>query len=471
MSKVNLKDKHLRYGGYGALLTLLVIAITIVLNIIVTNLNLKIDATSEKLYSLCDTTKEVVATINEPVNIYVLEETGMETDWIQEVLMKYTDLNSNLNLIYKDPVLYPAFGSSYLERSNQNISSINNTTVIIENTLTGKFKIIPPSDFVSVSESSGPSLTLENSITNGLGYVMNENDGLIYYTTGHNEVSLPESLTNCFNRANLTMQSINLLTEEMPDPEQSALVIYSPHSDFTKDEVTKVIDFLSRGGKAMIFLDYDMPELTHFNELLNYYSIRHQIGVAVETNTGNIASTSPIDLLPAQGNHDILDTMGDLPIIVPGASGIEKLSNSRTTITLTPLLGTSNNAFLKRNTHGSTYEKEEGDIDGPIVISCAIEEKTSSTDTKLFVMASTNFLNDNKINVSATGNTTYINSSLGWLFSLDTQYAIEAKTEDVYTIRALSSFETLMIEILVMAIIPLIVVILGITVWIKRRHL
>ena len=86
-------------------------------------------------------------------------------------------------------------------------------------------------------------------------------------------------------------------------------------------------------------------------------------------------------------------------------------------------------------------------------------------------MASTNFLNDHKINVSDTGNTTYINSALGWLFSLDTQYAIEAKTEDVYTIRALSSFETLMIEILVMAIIPLIVVILGITIWIKRRHL
>lgn len=256
----------------------------------------------------------------------------------------------------------------------------------------------------------------------------------------------------------------------MPNPEQSALVIYSPHSDFTKDEVTKVIDFLSGGDKAMIFLDYDMPELTHFNELLNYYSIRHQIGVAVETNTDNIASPSPIDLLPAQGNHDILDTIDDLPIIVPGASGIEKLSNSRTTITLTPLLDTSNNA-LKKNTHGNTYEKKEGHLNGPIVISYAVEEKTSNTNTKLFVVASTNFLNDHKINVSDTGNTTYINSALGWLFSLDTQYAIEVKTEDVYTIRALSSFETLMIEILVMAIIPLIVVILGITIWIKRRHL
>ena len=300
---------------------------------------------------------------------------------------------------------------------------------------------------------------------------MNENDGVIYYTVGHNEINLPAALTDCFNRANLPVNSINLLTQEMPDPKESALVIYSPHSDFTQEEVTKVIDFLSKGGKAMIFLDYDMPELTHFNELLNYYSVNHIAGITVETNAGNIASTSPTDLLPAQGNHDILDTLGDAPIIVPGASGIEKLNNSRNTVTLTPLLGTSNNAFLKKNTQGSTYAKENGDIDGPIVISCAIEEKNSNADTKLFVMSTTSILDNTKINVSATGNANYINSALGWLFSLDTKYAIEAKTEHVYTIKALSSSEMIMIEILVMVIIPLFVVIMGITVWNKRRHL
>ena len=473
MSKVNLQDKHLRYGGYGALLTLLVIAITIVVNIIVTNLNLKLDTTSEQLYSLSDTTKEVVATIDQPVNIYVLEQTGLETDWIQEVLINYTKLNNNLNLIYKDPVLYPAFGSSYLEKSNQSISSINNSTVIIENTATGKFKIIPPTEFISTNESSGTGITLENAITNGLGYVMNENDGLIYITTGHNELSLPIALTECFERANLTTNTIDLLTEDMPNPEEAALLIYSPHSDFTEDEVTKVIDFLSSGGKAMIFLDYDTPELTHFNELLNYYSIAHIPGVAVETTAGNMASTSPTVLLPSQGEHDILDTIShdNAPIIVPVAAGIEKLDNSRSTVTLTPLLGTSNEAFLKKNTKGNTYAKEEGDIGGPIVISCAIEEATTHSDTKLFVMSSTQFLDGNVLNVSATGNVSYINSALGWLFSLDTKYAIEAKTEDLYTIRALSSFETIVIEILVMVIIPLIVVILGITVWIKRRHL
>lgn len=472
MSKVNLKDKHLRYGGYGALLTILVIAITIILNIIVTNLNLKIDATSEKLYSLSDTTKTLVQAIDQPVNIYVLEETGYETDWIKETLINYTKLNNNLELIYKDPVLYPAFGSSYLEKTNQNISTINASTIIIENTATGKFKIIPPTEFISTSTSSSTAITLENAITNAIGYVMNENDGFIYYTTGHNELSLPMTLTDCFARANLTTHSIDLLTNEMPDPNQSALVIYSPHSDFTKDEVSKVIDFLSDGGKAMIFLDYNTPTLTHFNEILNYYGIAHEAGVIVETNSSYMASTSPAVLLPAQGEHDILKTLNsNSAIIVPFASGIQKLANARSTITLTPLLGSSNDGFLKKNVNSSTFSKEEDDLDGPIVISCAIEEQIANTDTKLFVMANTLFLDSNTINVSATGNTSFINSALGWLLSLDTSYAIEGKTEDAYNIRALSTTEALMIELFVMVIIPLIIIITGITVWIKRRHL
>lgn len=475
MSKVNLKDKHLRYGGYGALLTLLVIAITIIVNIIVTNQNIKIDATSEKLYSLSASTKEVVKKIDQPINIYVLEETGKETDWIKEVLTNYTKLNNQLKLIYKDPVLYPAFGSSYLKKTTQNISKISQSTVIIENENTGKFKILPPSEFVtgSANGSNTTSITLENAITNALGYVINDVDGTVYYTKGHNETALSTTLSNCFERANLSCKAIDLLAEEMPDPATSSLVIYSPHTDFNEEEVTKVIDFLSAGGSAMIFLDYDVPELTHFNEILNYYNIAHQKGVVVETNSSNMASTSPAMLLPNQGKHDVINNMSSnsSTIIVPISSGLQILNDGRSSVKVTPLLTTSDGAFLKTNVESNTFSKESCDLDGPITVSCAIEENTSGVDTKLFVVANTYFLDNQSINVSATGNASYINSALGWLFSLDTSYAIEAKTQDIYTIKALSSTQTLMIEIMVIVIIPLIIIITGITVWVKRRHL
>lgn len=472
MSKVNLKDKHLRYGGYGALLTLTVIAITIVFNIVVTSLNLKIDMTSEGIYSLSDSSKEVVATITDPVNIYVLEETGSETALLKEVLTNYTKLNDHLSLIYKDPVLYPTFGSSYLERSTQNIKSLNSSTVIIENQTTGKFKIIPPSEFIAADEVNGNQITLENAITNALGYVMTANDGSIYYTTGHNELDLPAALTDCIDRANLTLNSINLLTEDMPDSNTSSLLINSPHSDFTEEEVNKIIEFLTSGGKAMIFLDADSPELNNFNEVLNYYGVGHEIGIAIENNVSYMSSASPAYLLPVRGEHEIIDNISSnsSPIIIPISSGLNKLTNSRSTIMLTPLISTSNDSFLKKDISSSTLVKEDGDIDGPIVIACTIED-SASPNTKLFVMANSYFLTNDFLNVSATGNVNFISSTLGWLFSLDTSYAIEAKTQDIYQIRALSSTETIVLEIIAIVLIPLIVIITGITVWVKRRHL
>lgn len=472
MSKVGFKDKHLHYGSYSALLTLIVIALTIIFNIVITSLNLKIDMTSEGIYSLSDRSKEIIVDVTDPINIYVLEETGSETVFLKEVLTNYTKLNSNISLIYKDPVLYPTFGLSYLERSTQNIKSLNNSTVIIENQGTGKFKMIPPSEFIAADEVNGNQLTLENAITSALGYVMNPNTNSIYYTTGHNELDLPATLTDCIDRANLTLNSIDLLTENMPDPKASSLLINSPHSDFTEEEVSKIIDFLVTGGKAMIFLDADSPKLTYFNEVLNYYGVSHEIGIAIENNARYMSSASPAYLIPAKGEHEIIDNISSnsSSIIIPISSGLNKLPSSRSTITLTPLIGTSNNSFLKKDISSTTLIKEDGDTNGPILIACTIED-SASPDTKLFIMANSYFLTNDFLNVSATGNAKFMTSTLDWLFSLDTSYAIEAKTQDIYEIRALSSIETIVLQIITMVIIPLIVMITGITVWVKRRHL
>lgn len=472
MSKVNFKDKHLRYGGYGALLTLLVITITIVVNLIFTTLDLKLDFTEEKIYSLSDSTKNVVESVQEPINIYVLEQTGNETDWLQEIITKYTKLNEKLTLEYKDPVLYPTFGNSYLEKTTQNISSIAESTIIVENTTTGKFKIIPPNEILSRNNSS-TSITVENALTNAIGYVMNDHDGKVYYTTGHNESTLSPALNECFERANLSSESINLLTDEMPTSEEAALIIYSPHSDFTEEEVNKVIDFLSAGGKGMFFLDCDMPDLPEFNKLLNYYGISTQAGIAIENNSNNRISTSPAILIPSREEHDIISqlTTNTSPILVPFACGLEKLENPRSSLTVTPLLSTSNDSFIKKDINASSLSKAEGDLDGPIILSCAIEDHASKADTKLFVMANTYFLDTGSLDVSATGNEAYINSVLGWLLSIDTNYAIAPKTPDTYTIKTLSTVQTLLIELVVIIIIPLIIIISGIIVWVKRRHL
>lgn len=475
-----IKSNYLRYGGYATLLTLMVIAITIVLNVIVTDLNLKIDTTAEKLYSLSANTKKVVKHLDTPIHIYALEETGKETAGLKELLRKYDKLSNQLTTSYKDPILYPTFASHYKKTSNE---SITTGSVIVENTTTGKYKVLSQSDLYGTvptanNEVTVNSITIENAITNALGYVLTNVDGTLYYTKGHNENQIPDALKDSAKRANLSLSELDLLTAEMPSPENSILLIYSAHTDFTKDEIKKVTSFLDEGGKAMLFMDANMPELTNYNELLTYYGISHEPGVVIETDTNYSLSSYPTYLRPGMTKHDITNslTQSKLPVVVPFASGIKNLNNGRTGVTLTPLLSTSDKSYLKKNINSTTEAYEDGDLSGPIVLACAIEENNTldaknPINTRLFVMANSFFLDTKMVSLEATGNTEFLTNAFGWLFSTDNSYAIEAKSLENYNLRSISGSQLILFGGLTMIIIPLIILILGISVWVKRRHL
>lgn len=474
------KSNYLRYGGYATLLTLMVIAITIVLNIIVTDLNLKIDTTTEKLYSLSANTEKIVKELNIPINIYVLEETGKETAGLKEILNKYDKLNSKLTTSYKDPILYPTFANAYKKTSSDTVTA---GSVIVENADTGKYKVLSQNDLYGTvatdnSEVTLSSITIENAITNALGYVLTTIDGTLYYTIGHNELTLPTSLKDSAERSNLSLSEIDLLTSEMPSPENSIVLVYSPHTDFTKEEIKKLITFLDQGGKAMLFMDANMPELANYGELLSYYGLSHEQGVVIEADSNYSLSSYPTYLLPGMATHDITKslTQSKLPVVVPFASGIKNLNNARNGVTLTPLLSTSDKSYLKKNINSSTQEFEEGDISGPIVLACAIEENNTldaqnPINTRLVVMADSFFLDDQMVSLDATGNKEFLTNAFGWLFSIDSRYAIEAKALENYTLRSISGSQLIIFGGLTMVIIPLVILILGITVWIKRRHL
>lgn len=322
------------------------------------------------------------------------------------------------------------------------------------------------------------SITIENAITNALGYVSTDVDGTIYYTSGHNELAIPTALKDASERANLTLTELDLLTAEMPSPDNSIVLVFSPHTDFTQEEIKKLTDFLDQGGKAMLFMDANMPELTNYNELLSYYGIAHEQGVVIETDSNYSLTSYPTYLLPAMVSHDITNslTQSKLPVVVPFTSGIKNLNNARNGVTLTPLLSSSDQSYLKKNINPSTYEFEDGDINGPVILACAVEENNTldaqnPINTRLFVMADSFFLDDQMVSLDSTGNKEFLTNAFGWLFSIDNSYAIEAKTLENYNLRSISSSQLIIFGGLTMVVIPLVILILGITVWVKRRHL
>ncbi len=481
MNLFNVKTKNLRYGGYATLVSIFVIAIAIVINILFSNLNWHVDLTQQKIYSLSDKTKEIVKKLEVPVSLYVLSEAGNEQAAIKEVLTKYDKLNAQLSVTYKDPVLYPGFVKNYLDATT---TSIPNGSIIVENTATKKHKILTPTDFFNYSYTntgspSIDSIILEESLTSAISYVTSEIDHTVYVTSGHSEAPLPTSLNTLFSKANYTIQNLNLLTGELGDPLTSTLLIYSPRSDFSEDEIAKITHFLNAGGKAMVFADYDSPELPHFNQLLDYYGITLQKGIVVEADNNYMLPTYPTYLLPQMKEHAITSPLltNKLPLLVPLASGLEITDTKREAVTVTPLVTSSSNSYLKTNLDSSTLTLEEGDIEGPITIACGVEELNklqgdTPVTTRLLVIGNSYFVDDSKTSLEGTGNLNFITNGITWLQN-DTasSFAIGAKSFDNYALPNLSTTHLIVFGFITVILMPLIVIISGISMWLRRRNL
>ena len=91
--------KLLKKGSYSLLLTVVVIAIAVFVNLLAGELPssaTKIDVSENKLYTIGDETKSVVSALNEDVTLYLVAEDGSEDSTLDELLTRYRDLSSHI---------------------------------------------------------------------------------------------------------------------------------------------------------------------------------------------------------------------------------------------------------------------------------------------------------------------------------------------------------------------------------------
>lgn len=476
-------SKEMRFGGYSVIATSLLFCFLLILNLIFSSLNIKIDLTEEKFFSLSDKTLSIVQGIEDPINIYVLEETGAENKDFQDILNKYEKESDKISVIYKDPVLYPQFAQKYMDLTTDGMEqSIPTGSIIIENTVTGQFRTILYQELYNIGfdQSYGPyiqSVAIEERVTGGIDYVTNGIERRVLVTEGHGEYTIPFTIFDQLEKENFIVENINLLTDELEPNPNDTLLIYSPHIDFQESERDKVLAFLEQGGKAVIFTDFNTPDMPNFDQILSTYGLQVEEGVVVEGSSDHMLSSSPNFILPEIADHDITSILleNKLPIVMPLAGGLSEMENKRNSVTLTPLLTSSNNSWLKADLDATTIEKEDGDQDGPIHLAYAIEDTNTNTTepitTKLMVISNTLFLDNSQFNVDSSGNIDFIMNGFLWLQGKDNSLQIGPKASASYFLPPLSGTTFLILAGVSLILIPLTIITWGIITWLKRRHL
>lgn len=359
-------------GSYSIAVTAIVLAILIAVNVLVSALPgsvTKYDITSTNLYSVTSGTKVVVNALEKDVTVYWIVQAGKEDEIIENLLGKYESLSSHITVTKKNPDAFPTFTSQYTDED------VPNNSLIVE--CGGKSRYISYNDIYLTdvdytTYSYVYSFDGEGALTSAIDYVISDELPKLYMLEGHGEAELPSEFRTQIEKENIELDTFSLLSSDGVPEDADAVLIYAPESDISAEEADMLIGHLTDGGKLLVMAGpTEDGTLTNLYKVLSTYGVEAADGIIVEGDREYYAFQQPYILLPEIVSDDITQPLidGRYYAIIPIAQGMSVSSGSASA-----LLTTSESSFSKSAGFAlDTYEKEEGDTDGPFAVAVDVE--------------------------------------------------------------------------------------------------
>ena len=451
-------------GAYSLAITAVVLAILVVINVLAGSLPsslMKYDISSTKLYSITSNTKVVVNALEKDVNIYWIVQSGKEDSVLDNLLSKYESLSDHIQLIKKNPDVYPTFAKQYTDED------VQNNSLVVE--CGDKNRFISYND-IYLQDSNPYSYTYntsfdgEGAITSAIDYVVSEELPQMYVLEGHGEAELPETFKDQLEKENVETHSFSLLNEDQIPEDADVIMIYGPTSDISVEEETQLMSYVANGGKLLVMAGPTKEgTLTNLYGLLNDYGVTASDGIIVEGDRTHYAFQTPYVLLPNIEQNDMTDSF----VIMPLAQGLN-VSGYSPSGTVSSLLSTSESAFSKVAGYSlDTYEKEDGDVDGPFSTAISIDAENGG---QIVWFGSSMFLDDTYNAYSSGANDDLAMNAVSSLVGEREAMAIRSKSLN-YNYLTISDSTSSLLKVLMIGVFPLVYLGIGICVVVRRRRL
>ncbi|MBU5453399.1 GldG family protein [Pseudoflavonifractor sp. MSJ-30] len=460
------KNIAFRGGSYAIVLTCIVLALLVVVNLLAGALpaNLtKLDISSSKLYSITSNTKAVVNALEQDVTIYWIVQSGKEDDVIDNLLAKYESLSDHIEVVKRNPDVYPAFARQY---TDETVS--NNSLVVVSGE---KYRYVPYSD-IYVSQGSAYSYSYttsfdgEGAITSAIDYVVSTRLPILYTLEGHGETALPDTFASQLEKENVETESLSLLNvDEIPE-DAAALMIHAPASDISGEEAKMLSEYVKSGGKLLILAGPVADgELTNLYGILSDYGVSAVQGIVSEGDRSHYAFQAPYVLLPDLGDSDITAPLAEknYMAIVPIAAGLHISGDSAVS-----LLNTTDSAYSKiAGYQQTTYEKEDGDIDGPFSLGVDIQDHSSGR----IIFFTSSYLLDDMYNAYSSGaNNDMVMNALSALMGDRQAMSIRSKSLN-YNYLTISESAASTIKLVMIGLVPLCYLAMGVVTVLEKRRM
>ena len=488
-----LKQRGTRRGAVSILLTVLFIAAIVLLNIVLSAVAdrypLYVDVTENASYRLQQETVDYLSEVTEPVELYVLQketdfESGDSNNYkyrvqANKLLHAIENSSDNVELHYVDITADPTFTADYPQVD----WSSSHAVLVVSG---DQYRAVDMTDLFTFDESQYTyygtvvinAQHVEQAIMTAIMNVTTAEKTKVTVLSGQGEQDMTPFTTLLENNA-YEVEQVSLLTDSISE-DSEFVIIYDPDVDIDESAYTTLSDWLNNDGKYghhLFYFPNDQHEVKDFpnlNALLTDYGMEVQYGYIFET--------SESYTIPGANHYVSVYDYGDDTTYTEGLRNqnipVVMMLTMPVTLTdstiATPLLLSSEKSFL------FPMDLKEEDVDSfdpdyQALNGAAVGVRNDGTEdgknSSIVVIGSYEAVTSNYLSISSYNNAAYFVNLFNTLSDRDdVSVVIEGKDPSANELGVTSIDAITFPSILVRFVIPIGILIVGLIVWIRRRH-
>ena len=453
-----LKARQTKYAAYATIYILVVIAGIVIANVLADRYNKSYDATSNKRYSLSDQTKKIVKGLKQPATITYFNQS---TDFRQgkDLLDEYANLSSKVQVNYVDPDKDPGIARAMGYRNYG-------------------------SAFVQIGQRKEEAKGMtEEGITGAFIRDLKGNTRTVCFVTGSGEHQIDDRdreglsrFTDLLQKEDYESESIDLLQKAEVPSECTTLVVAGPTRNYQQPEVDAIKKYVEDGGRAFFMLDAplkmgraEIADNEALASVLQSWGVTLNKDLILDLNPiGQLAGLGPqVALVTSYASQPIVSELKGSVTGFPISRSIEIKNTGNTTVEKLFDSSKTSLATSKLDTP-EVKVNDPGNKKGPLTIAAAGTYNTGKENSQgRFVVVGSSLWAANNF-IGEMGNSDLALNAVNWLASDEDLISIRPKEQDDRRI-TMTANQLMWVRTTTQFLLPLVVVVAGVSVWWKRR--
>lgn len=459
-------------AAYVLLLAAVALAVFAVACAAVDRFGWKVDLTQNQIFRLTETTEDLLAELEAPVELIYCNSEGDADANLKEVLRRYAGASGQIGVTYLDLEANPAVAEEWAKRDlalsedgilvlcGQNARFLSWSSLYALNTYT---------DESGAQRYSLAGLQAETKLTSAIAAVTGQGATAVAFTAGHSE-DVPQALLDLLEGSNYVTEQVVLGVEPLGES-VATVIVAGAKRDFSEKELQLLDGFMARGGNLMVFRDPEVGTLPNLDGYLRSWGITVEDQIVLEPSQ---QMDSPLNIIPVFGVSMISVHFSQQSsyVVLPECRALS-LDSPNGCVTNAVLRSTAA-AYGKDYATMTTLTRDSGDRSGPFTVAATSERSYTGPGGEartqyLFAAACTGFYEESYLRTESLGNADLVLQALAYMNDSDVTLRIPVKRLAANDI-AISRGGVVLFSAIFVAAAPLALLLAGAAVFLKRRR-